>query len=96
MAPFSWLTGVVARHAVVLAQRLVADGQFLALGQVVERRRQAVGAVFLRHATGHPQCVLQPCGQALEALAAQHHPCVAPAAVRQRELVQPVREGQSA
>jgi hypothetical protein len=90
--------GVVARgsHAVVPAQRLVASGQFLAIGQVVERRRQAVGAVLLGHAAGHPQRVLQTRSQALEALAAQHHPRMAPAAMRQRELVQPVREHQPA
>ena len=52
--------------------------------------------MLLGHAAGHPQRVLQPCSQALEALAAQHHARMTPAAVGQRELVQPVREGQSA
>ena len=90
--------GVVARrsHTVVLAQGLVALGQLLLLGQVVERRRQAVGAVLLRHAAGHPQRILQPRGQRLKALAAEHHAHMAPAAVGQGELVQPVRECQPA
>jgi superfamily II DNA or RNA helicase len=46
-------------HSVVHAQFSVAPGQLFLLGQVVKRRRQAVGAVFFGHPAGHPQCLLQ-------------------------------------
>ena len=41
-----------ARHAIVLEQRRVAAGEVLLLLQILERRRQTVGAVLARHATG--------------------------------------------
>ncbi len=46
-------------HAVVGAQRFVTRGQILArLGfKIAERRRQAVGAVFARHASECPDGV---------------------------------------
>lgn len=78
--------------AVVLAQLGVSLRQFLLLGQIVERRRQAVGTVLLGRAAGHPQGILQARGQRLEALAAEHHTRVTPAAVRERELVQAMRQ----
>ena len=79
-------------HAVVLAQRGVAARELFFFGQVVERRRQAVGAVLLGHAAQAPQRRLQPAGQSEEALAAFEHRRMAPARVRERELVEPVRE----
>ncbi len=89
------LPGVAAAgaHAVVAAQVFVAPRELLLLGQVVERRRQAVGAVFLGHATQAPQRRLQPGGQRQEALAFGDDDGVPPARVRQCELVQPVIEG---
>lgn len=89
------LTRVAAAraHVVVLAQRGVAACEFFLLGQVVERRRQTVGTVFLGHAAQAPQCRLQPGGQCNEALAALEHDRVAPARVSERELVDPVRKG---
>jgi hypothetical protein len=89
--------GVVARgaQAVVFAQGVVPLGQLFALGQVVERCRQAVGTVLFGHTTSHPQRILHAVSQRLEALAAEHHADVAPAAVGQGELVQPVRERQA-
>jgi hypothetical protein len=80
-------------HAVVLAQTGVAAREFLLFGQVVEGRRQAVGAVLLGHATQAPQRRLQPGGQRDEALAANEHDRMAPAGVGERELVDPVGEG---
>ena len=83
----------LARMLVVLAQRGVAAREFLLLGQVVERRRQAVGAVLLGDAAQAPQRRLQPGGQRNEALATLEHHRMAPARVGERELVDPVREG---
>jgi hypothetical protein len=53
------------------ARVLVAPGQFLLFGQVVERRQQAVGAMLfpLRHTTQSPQRGLQASGQRHKALA---------------------------
>ena len=85
---------VVARagHAVVIEQRRVAHGEVLFFGQVLERGRQAVGAVLLRGAAGLPQGVLQPLGQRLEALAALDHFDMLPAREGQHEVVQDVRK----
>ena len=86
------LARVVAARAqpVVGAQLTIACGELLVLSKVVERRRQTVGAVFFGHAAGHPQCILQPASERLEALATEHHARMAPAAVRKGELVEPV------
>jgi hypothetical protein len=77
----------------VAAQLAVAARELLLLGQVDERCREAVGAVLLGHAAQPPQRGLQPAGQRHEALALGEHTGVSPTRMRQRELVQPVREG---
>ena len=85
---------VVARaaQAVVIEQRRVAHGEVLLFGQVLERGRQAVGAVLPRCTTGLPQRVLQPPGQSLEALAAFDHRDILPAREGEHEVVQDVDE----
>jgi hypothetical protein len=82
------------RHGVMGAQLLVASCEVL-LGltsEVVERRRQAVAAVLLRHPAQRPQRVLQPFGQRHEALAAEHHMGMLEARECQPEVVEPVAE----
>jgi hypothetical protein len=64
---------VAARsHAVVAAQVVVAPRQFFFLGQVVERRRETVGAMFFRHTAKPPQGILQSLRQGREAFAAAY------------------------
>jgi len=83
------LAGVAAAgaHAVVAAQVVVAARKLLRLGQVVERRRQAVRSVLLGRAAQAPQRGLQPGRQRQEALAVCDHDGMAPARVGERELV---------
>ena len=85
---------VVARagHAVVVEECRVAHREVFFLSQVLERRREAVAAVLLRHPAGLPQGVLQPLGQGLEALAALDHFGMLPAREGEHEVVQDVRE----
>ena len=76
------------------AQLLVAPRQVV-LGlaiEVAERRRQAVAAVLLRHATQRPQCVLQAFGERHEALAAEHHMGMFEAREGEPEVIEPVIE----
>lgn len=47
----------IAVQAGLLPSFVAVRQQF---GLIVESRRQAVGAVLLRHATHHPQRILQP------------------------------------
>jgi hypothetical protein len=77
----------------VLAQRGIAACEFFLLGQVVERGRQAVGTVFLGNAAQAPQRRLESGRQRDEALAPLEHHRMAPTRVGERELVDPVREG---
>jgi len=76
------------------AQRLVALGQILLFvhSQVLVGRRQAVGAVLPRCAAKPPQGLLQAFGQGGVGLAPQHHLEVTPAAEREAEVVEPVRQ----
>ena len=48
--------------------------------------------MFLGDTAQLPQRVLQPVRQRFEALAAEHHFDMAPSRVRQRELIQPMRQ----
>jgi hypothetical protein len=80
-----------ARHVVVVQQRRVPHGEVLFLGQILERRRQAVSAMLLRGAASLPQGVLQALGQSHEALAAFNHLDMLPAGEGQHEVVQDVR-----
>jgi hypothetical protein len=77
-------TRIVAgsRHAVMRAQRLVAPGPIFCgvTIQIAERCREAVAAVFAWRTSERPQCVLQPFGQCDEALTAEHHLGMLPAA----------------
>lgn len=64
---------VAARsHAVVAAQVVVAPRQFLFFGQVVECRRETVGAMFFRHTAKSPLGILQSLRQGRETLAATY------------------------
>ena len=88
--------GIVAGrgHAVVGAQRLVAQGEVRLRRrvEVAEGRRQAVGPVLARRSAEQPQGVLQPFGQGDEALAAEDHVRVLEAGIGEAEVVEPVIE----
>lgn len=86
------LAGIVAarQHAVVGAERLVAAGD-IGRGVGVEvpvGGRQAVGAMFRRHAAKGPERGREVLGERREALAAEHDGGVFPAAVGQDEVVE--------
>lgn len=90
------LAAVVAAgvHAVVADEGIVALGDVLALvsGQVAEGGREAVGAMFLRCSAEGPQRLLQVLGQRREALPAENHGDVLPAAVDHDEVVEQMRK----
>jgi hypothetical protein len=83
--------GLLAGQPVVGQQRLVATGELLGVGEVVDRRAQAVSAVPLRHAAQFPQGVLQPLAQTLQALREAQRSRL-PVRVGQHEVVGQVRE----
>ena len=60
------------RHPVVTHEALVTLGQVVlcCLVQIAVRRRQAIAAMFARHAAERPERILQTFGQRHEALAA--------------------------
>jgi len=58
----------LAFELVMLEQTLVSPGEHLGFGVVVDRRRQAIGAVSLGDSSQFPQGVLQTFAEALEAL----------------------------
>ena len=82
---------LLPRQSVMGQQRLVAPGELLRVGQVVDRRAQPVGAMALRHAPQLPQGVLQPRAEALEALRKADRGRL-PVGVGQHEVVHQVRE----
>ena len=63
------------RHSVVTHEALVTLGQVVLrrLVQIAVRRRQAIAAMFARHAAKRPERILQTFGQRHEALAAENH-----------------------
>ena len=88
--------GVVAgwRHAVMGAERLVAQRQIL-LGvgiEIAEGGRQAVAAMLLGNAAERPQRILQALGQRDEALAAEHNMGMLEARECQPEVIEPMRQ----
>ena len=93
-------TGIVAggNHPVMAGQLVIAAGE-VELGiliQVLEGRRQRVGPVLGRHTLQLPQRLLQPLGKGAEALAAEDHAGMLPAAIGQAEMVETVGEGLAA
>lgn len=85
-------------HAVIPPLRIIAVGDVLAglIREVFERRRETVGEVLLRHATQALECLVESLGECREALAADDHLGVAPAALGKPEIVDPMIEGLSA
>ena len=83
------------RHAVVLAQGVKAAGQVVLCGlvEVLEGRRQAVGAMDRRDPTERPEGILQALGQGHIALAAQNHMGVLEAAIGEPEMIQAMIKG---
>ena len=77
-------------------QCLVANGEVLFLGEVPERRGQAVAAVFLRCAAGLPERVLKALGECLEGLPALDDLDVFPSGVGEDEVVEDVSKGHAA
>ena len=90
-------TAIVAgrRHAVVGAQLAVGAREVLLLGEVLERRREAVGTMLARRATDEPERVLEAFGERREALPTLDHARVFPLRVGEREVVEPMREGKA-
>ena len=86
------------RHAVMLAQGIVAARQILPrFGvEVAEGCRQAVAAVLCRCPAQGPECVLQSLGQCNVALAAQDHMGMLEARPDEAEVVEPMIECESA
>ena len=76
------------------AQRRVAAGPItpFEVAQILERRRQAVGAVLLRSTAKVPQRALQPGRERCKALAALDHAARPPARMRERKLIEPMCE----
>jgi hypothetical protein len=90
------LVGVVrlnllAGQPVVGQQRLVAAGELLGVGEVVDGGAQAVGAMALGHAAQLPQRVLQARAEALQALREAQRGRL-PVRVGQHKVVGQVRE----
>ena len=85
--------GIVAgrRHAVVVAERLVACRQILfGVGaEIAERGREAVASVLLGNPAQRPQGVLQPFRQGYKTFAAEHDMGVFEAGERQTEVIEP-------
>src|SRR3954453_19663947 len=85
--------GIVAgrRHAVVVAERLVACRQIL-LGvgsEIAEYGRETVASVLLGNTVQRPQGVLQPFRQGYKTFAAEQEVGVLEAGERQTEVVEP-------
>jgi hypothetical protein len=76
----------------MLEQRGIADREVFLLLLVLERGRQADGAMFTGTATGLPERVLQAVGQGFEALATLDDTGVLPAREGQHAVVQAVIE----
>src|SRR5512132_4185317 len=84
-------TAIVAgrRHAIVGAQIAVGAREVLLLGEVLERRREAVGTMLARRAADQPERVLETLGERRKALPALDHARVLPLRVGEREVVEP-------
>src|ERR1039457_7706778 len=64
--------GLLALQPVEAHQALVTISELCRISHVVDRRREPVGAVPMRHFAELPQRVLQPFAQALKALRKAH------------------------
>src|SRR5260370_2695673 len=83
------------RHAVMAAQLTVGPREVFLLGEILERRREAVGAMLAWRSADEPERVLQPLGERREALPALDHARVFPLRVGEREVVESMREGKA-
>jgi hypothetical protein len=81
----------LALQAVVVQQALIALLKRVPIAAGRHRRRQRIGAVYLRHAAQFRQRILQPCAEALEALGKAQRARF-PVRVGQHEVVEQVRQ----
>jgi hypothetical protein len=84
----------LTRQPVVRQQVAVASLKLAFRGMIVHRRREAVAAVFLRHAAQFPQRILQPLAERLERFGGTHAHRF-PVRVGEDEVVHQVIEGLS-
>jgi len=77
------------------AQLTVGPREVFLLGEILERRREAVGAMLAWRSADEPERVLQPLGERREALPALDHARVFPLRVGEREVVESMREGKA-
>jgi hypothetical protein len=82
-------------HAAMATQLSVRPREVFPLGEVLEGRRETVGATLARRATDEPKRVLQPFGERREALPTLDHARVSPLRVGEREVIEPMREGKA-
>ena len=82
---------LLRRQTVVAQQTFIAVGELRRPHRVVDRRRQPVRPVPLRHLAQLPQGILQAFAQALEALREAHRSRF-PVRVRQHEVIDQVRK----
>jgi hypothetical protein len=93
VAVLVWLTDIdpLAQHPVMVQQGLVSSPKLALLGEVVDRRAEAVAAMPARHASQFPEGVLQAVRQGLEGLRrTQRHRF--PVRVREHEMIRQMLE----
>src|ERR1035441_10796592 len=83
--------GLLALQPVEAHQALVTIRELCRISHVVDRRREPVGAVPMRHFAQLPQRVLQPLAQALKTLGKAYRSRL-PVRVRQHEVIDQVRK----
>src|ERR1035438_4479755 len=83
--------GLLALQPVEAHQAFVTISEICRISHVVDRRREPVGAMPIRHFAQLPQRVLQPFAQALKALGKAHRSRL-PVRVRQHEVIDQVRK----
>src|ERR1019366_2412995 len=82
---------LLALQPVEAHQAFVTISEICRISHVVDRRREPVGAMPMRHFAQLPQRVLQPLAQALKALGKAHRSRL-PVRVRQHEVIDQVRK----
>src|ERR1017187_10278492 len=82
---------LLALQPVEAHQAFVTISEICRISHVVDRRREPVGAMPMRHFAQLPQRVLQPFAQALKALGKAHRSRL-PVRVRQHEVIDQVRK----
>ena len=82
---------LLSLHSVITQQPSVPFGELRRRAHVVDRRRQSIGSVPLRHFPEFPNCVLKPLTQTFKALRKTHRGRL-PVRVRQHQVIEQVRK----